>query len=174
MESTGLQSPQGKGPGVRLLESGEEPNPFPLKEGEQEVATHLSETLPCVQELVAMLSRPAKFSIAVSLAMFLSSSLVSAQQEGVPPMPDATYGAGAYSYQSPTDLPMPQPDDLTNPNTVTIPIPGGGDVTVDGPNPPDEKGLPNLPGSQWGTTQQNPFSHGNGPMGPPITGSAGP
>ena len=117
-----------------------------------------------------MLSSPAKLSIAVSLAMLLTSSLVSAQQEGVPPMPDGTYGT--YSYQSPTDLPMPQPDDLSNPNTVTIPIPGGGDITVDGPNAPDEKGLPNLPGSQWGTTQQNPFSHGNGPMGPPITGSA--
>jgi hypothetical protein len=119
-----------------------------------------------------MLSRPAKFSIAVSFCLFFSSNLVSAQQEGVPPMPDATYGNGAYSYQSPTDLPMPQPDDLTNPNTVTIPIPGGGDITVDGPNAPDEKGLPNLPGSQWGTTQQNPFSRGTGPLGPPIAGSA--
>lgn len=122
---------------------------------------------------MAMLSRPAKFSIAISLYLLFSSNLVFAQQEGVPPMPDATYG-GAYSYQSPTDLPMPPPDDLTNPNTVTIPIPGGGDITVDGPNAPDEKGLPNLPGSQWGTTQQNPFSHGTGPMGPPVTGSAGP
>jgi hypothetical protein len=122
-----------------------------------------------------MLSRPAKFSIAIGLCLFFSSNLVSAQQEGVPPMPDATYGGGSYtSFQSPTDLPMPQADDLSNPNTVTIPIPGGGDITVDGPNAPDEKGLPNLPGSQWGTTQQNPFSHGNGPMGPPITGSAGP
>src|ERR1700687_5676687 len=87
--------------------------------------------LRCVQELIAMLSSPANLSIAVSLAMLLTSSLVSAQQEGVPPMPDATYGT--YSYQSPTDLPMPQPDDLSNPNTVTIPIPGGGDITVDGP-----------------------------------------
>jgi hypothetical protein len=130
---------------------------------------------PCVQELVAMLSRPAKFSIAIGLCLFFSSKLVSAQQEGVPPMPDPTYGGGSYtSFQSPTDLPMPQADDLSNPNTVTIPIPGGGDITVDGPNAPDEKGLPNLPGSQWGTTQQNPFSHGNGPMGPPITGSVGP
>jgi hypothetical protein len=121
-----------------------------------------------------MLSRPAKYSIAASLCLLFSANLASAQQEGVPPMPDPTYGAGAYSYQSPTDLPMPQADDLTNPNTVTIPIPGGGDITVDGPNAPDEKGLPNLPGSQWGTTQQNPFSRGTGPMGPPITGNPGP
>jgi hypothetical protein len=122
-----------------------------------------------------MLSGPAKFSIAISLATFLTSSLAFAQQEGVPPMPDATYGGGSMtSFQSPTDLPMPQADDLTNPNTVTIPIPGGGDITVDGPNAPDEKGLPNLPGSQWGAGTQNPFSRGIGPMGPPITGSTGP
>ena len=122
-----------------------------------------------------MLSRPAKFSIAVSLSLFLTSSLADAQQEGVPPMPDATYGGGSYtSFQSPTDLAMPQADDLTNPNTVTIPIPGGGDITVDGPNAPDEKGLPNLPGSQWGAGTQNPFSRGVGPLGPPVTGSAGP
>jgi hypothetical protein len=127
-----------------------------------------------VQELIVMLSRLAKYSIAASLCLLFSANPASAQQEGVPPMPDPTYGAGAYSYQSPTDLPMPQADDLTNPNTVTIPIPGGGDITVDGPNAPDEKGLPNLPGSQWGTTQQNPFSHGTGPMGPPITGNPGP
>ena len=122
-----------------------------------------------------MLSRTAKFPIVASLSLFLISSLADAQQEGVPPMPDATYGGGSYtSFQSPTDLPMPPADDLTNPNTVTIPIPGGGDITVDGPNAPDEKGLPNLPGSQWGTTQQNPFSRGTGPLGPPVTGSAGP
>src|SRR3981189_3563777 len=89
--------------------------------------------VPCVQELTVMLSRPAKFSIAVSLCLFFSSNAVSAQQ--VAPMPDPTYGGGSYtSFQSPTDLPMPQEDDLTNPNTVTIPIPGGGNITVDGPN----------------------------------------
>jgi hypothetical protein len=117
-----------------------------------------------------MSSRPAKFSIAIGLALFLASNPMYPQemyaQEAMPPMPDATYGDGAYSYQSPTDLPMPAPDDLTNSNSVTIPIPGGGDITVDGPNPPDEKGLSTLPGSQWGTVQQNPFSHGTGPVGP--------
>lgn len=117
-----------------------------------------------------MSSWPAKFSVALGLALFLASNLLYVQevraQEGMPPMPDATYGDGAYSYQSPTDLPMPAPDDMTNPNTVTIPIPGGGDITVDGPNAPDEKGLPTLPGSQWGTQQQNPFSLGTGPIGP--------
>jgi len=87
-------------------------------------------------------------------------------QDVTVPVPDPSYGESANNYQSPTDLPMPPPDDLTNPNTVTIPIPGGGDVTVDGPDAPDEKGIPTLPGSQWGTQTQNPFSHGTGPVGP--------
>ena len=78
-------------------------------------------------------------------------------QEGAVPLPDASYGDTASSYQSPTDLPMPAPDDLTNPDTVTIPIPGGGDITVDGPNAPSDTPLPNLPGSQWGIDSANPI-----------------
>jgi hypothetical protein len=61
---------------------------------------------------------------------------------------------------------MPAPDDLTNPNIVTIPIPGGGDITVDGPDAPADRHLSPLPGAQWGNQQQNPFSHGTGPVGP--------
>jgi hypothetical protein len=99
-------------------------------------------------------------------AMLLFAAVVARAQEGAVPIPDTSYGDSASSYQSPTDLPMPAPDDLSNPNIVTIPIPGGGEVTVDGPDAPDEKGLPTLPGSQWGTQQQNPYSHDVGPVGP--------
>jgi hypothetical protein len=115
-----------------------------------------------------MLSPLGRFSIAIGLALLLASNPVRAQ-EGMPPMPDPTYGA--YSFQSPTDLPMPGPDDLTNPNVVTIPIPGGGNVTVDGPNPPDEKPIPTLPGSNWGSFLQNPYSHDVGPVGPSLQGA---
>ena len=97
--------------------------------------------------------------------MLLFRGIAGAQDEAVP-VPDSSYGDSANSYQSSTDLTMPAPDDLTNPNSVTIPIPGGGDITVDGPDAPDEKPLPNLPGSQWGTQQQNPYSHDVGPVGP--------
>jgi hypothetical protein len=104
------------------------------------------------------------FAIAIALCVFTAAT--AAAQEGVLPPPDSSYGGGPTAYQAPTDLPMPAPDDMTNPNVVTIPIPGGGEITVDGPDAPSDKPLPTLPGSQWGNETQNPFLHGAGPMGP--------
>ncbi len=49
---------------------------------------------------------------------------------------------------------------------MTIPIPGGGEITVDGPDAPSDANIPNLPGSQWGAQQQTPYSHDIGPNGP--------
>ena len=98
--------------------------------------------------------------------MLLVAASIAGAQEGAAPIPDSSYGNSASSYGSPTDLPMPPPDDPTNPNIVTIPIPGGGEITVDGPDAPSETPLPNLPGSQWGILQQNPYSHDVGPIGP--------
>jgi hypothetical protein len=97
--------------------------------------------------------------------MMFAASVARAQDDAVP-LPDSSYGADADSYHSSTDLPMPPADDLSNPNTVTIPIPGGGEVTVDGPDAPSDTNLPTLPGSQWGTQQQTPYSHDIGPLGP--------
>lgn len=99
-------------------------------------------------------------------AILLFAAGIARAQEGAAPIPDSSYGDSADSYQSSTDLTMPAPDDMTNPDSVTIPIPGGGEVTVDGPDAPDTTGIPTLPGSQWGTQQQNPFSHGTGAVGP--------
>jgi len=100
-------------------------------------------------------------------AIVLFASAVARAQEGAVPLPDPSYGASVDNYPSSTDLPMPAPDDPTNPNTVTIPIPGGGAITVDGPDaPPSGTNLPNLPGSQWGASAQTPYSHDLGPIGP--------
>ena len=105
------------------------------------------------------------FAIAIALCVFIAATAVA--QEGVLPPPDSSYGGGGpTTFASPTDLAMPAPDDMTNPNVVTIPIPGGGEVTVDGPDAPADKPLPTLPGSQWGNETQNPFLHGAGPIGP--------
>jgi hypothetical protein len=41
-----------------------------------------------------------------------------------------------------------------------------GEITVDGPDAPSDTGIPTLPGSQWGVTQQPPYSHDVGPLGP--------
>jgi hypothetical protein len=103
------------------------------------------------------------FAIAAMLLFVAGSARA---QEGTAPMPDASYGGSANSYQSPTDLPMPAPDDPTNPDVVSIPIPGGGDVIVDGPDAPNDTHLPTLPGSEWGLQQQNPYTVGTGPIGP--------
>jgi hypothetical protein len=100
------------------------------------------------------------------VAILLFAAGIARAQEGTVPVPDSSYGESANNYQSPTDLPMPAPDDGTNPDTVTIPIPGGGDITVDGPDAPSDTPLPNLPGSQWGVTQQTPYSHDVGPTLP--------
>ena len=103
---------------------------------------------------------------ALAIVAILMFAGVARAQEGMLPVPDTSYGDTAATYDSPTDLTIPAPDDFTNPNTLTIPIPGGGDITVDGPDAPSETPLPNLPGSQWGVTQQTPFSHDIGPSLP--------
>jgi len=103
--------------------------------------------------------------MAIATALMFAAAAVHAQ-DATAPMPDSSYGESANNYQSSADLTMPPPDDQTNPDTVTIPIPGGGEVTVDGPDAPSDTRLPTLPGSQWGTTQQTPYSHDIGPLGP--------
>jgi hypothetical protein len=118
-----------------------------------------------VQQSIAMSLGHARGAFAIAAILLFVSGLARAQ-EGAVPLPDSSYGDSATSYQSPTDLPMPAPDDPTNPNIVTIPIPGGGDITVDGPDAPSDTPLPNLPGSQWGITQQTPYSHDVGPTLP--------
>jgi hypothetical protein len=118
-----------------------------------------------MQQSIAMSLRHANRPFAI-VAILLFAAGIARAQEGAVPIPDSSYSDGANSYQSPTDLPMPAPDDPTNPNTVTIPIPGGGQITVDGPDAPSDTSLPILPGSQWGTQQQTPYSHDVGPIGP--------
>jgi hypothetical protein len=99
-------------------------------------------------------------------ATLLFASGHSCAQESVAPASEPSYGGSANTYQSPTELPMPAPDDGTNPDVVTIPIPGGGEITVDGPDAPSDTPLPTLPGSQWGEQNQTPYSHDVGPLGP--------
>ena len=118
-----------------------------------------------VQRSIALSLGHAGLFFAIA-AILLFAAEIARAQDGTVPLPDASYGDSATSYQSPTDLTMPAPDDGTNPDTVTIPIPGGGEITVDGPNAPSNTPLPNLPGSQWGVTQQTPFSHDIGPTLP--------
>ena len=118
-----------------------------------------------VQQSIALSLGHARLLFAIAAILLFAAATVRAQ-EGMLPPPDASYGDSATSYQSPTDLTMPTVDDAPSPDVVTIPIPGGGDVTVDGPDAPSDTPLPNLPGSQWGVTQQTPYSHDVGPTLP--------
>ena len=117
------------------------------------------------QRSIALSLRHARPLFAIA-AILLFAAGIARPQEGAVPLPDASYGDNAASYQSPTDLTMPPADDAPNPDTVTIPIPGGGEITVDGPDAPSDTSLPNLPGSQWGVTDQTPYSHDVGPTLP--------
>ena len=112
-----------------------------------------------------MFSRAIRLALGASAVILAVSGAVRAQ-EGVPATADSSYGSESDAYPSPADLAMPTPDDMTNPDVVTIPIPGGGDITVGGPDAPADKPLPTLPGAQWGDQHQTPFSHGTGPVGP--------
>ena len=118
-----------------------------------------------VRQSIALSLRHAGLLFAIAAKLLFATGIARAQ-EGVLPLPDSSYGDTSASYPSPTDLTMPAPDDGTNPDTVMIPIPGGGEITVDGPDAPSGMPLPNLPGSQWGVTEQTPFSHDIGPTLP--------
>jgi hypothetical protein len=118
-----------------------------------------------VQQSIALSLGHARLLFAIA-AILLFSAAIAHAQEGMLPPPDASYGDSATSYQSPTDLTMPMVDDAPAPDVVTIPIPGGGEITVDGPDAPIDTPLPNLPGSQWGVSEQTPYSHDIGPTLP--------
>ena len=118
-----------------------------------------------VQESIAMTLRHATRALAIASIVVFAATVARAQDVTLP-NPDSSYGITPDSYTSPTDLTMPTVDDQPSPDTVTIPIPGGGEITVDGPDAPSETPLPNLPGSQWGVTEQTPYSHDVGPTLP--------
>ena len=112
-----------------------------------------------------MMSRAAAVAVALGLLAFTPAIVFA--QDAIPPMPDAGYGLPDPSdYQNPGDLNVPQADVGPTPNSVTIPVPGGGQVTVEGPDAPEDKSIPNTPGGQWGVQQQTPNSQGVGPLGP--------
>jgi hypothetical protein len=117
------------------------------------------------QQSIALSLGHARLLFAIAAILLFAAGFARAQ-EGMLPVPDASYGDSATSYQSPTDLTMPTVDDAPSPDTVTIPIPGGGEITVDGPDAPTDTPLPNLPGSQWGVSEQTPYSHDIGPTLP--------
>jgi len=110
---------------------------------------------------------PRAVVVALTLGLLAIAPAIGSAQDAIPPMPDSGYGPpDASAYQSPQDLSIPQPDLGPPPHSVTIPVPGGGEVTVEGPDEPADNSIPTLGGSQWGVQQQAPASQGAGPVGP--------
>ena len=115
-----------------------------------------------MREFIAMSSAHVRIVFAIAAATMFASGVARAQ-DAAAPIPDSSYSD---NYQSPPDLPMPPADNSSDTNTVTIPIPGGGEITVEGPDAPDDASLNTTPGTQWGEQQQTPDSPDLSPLGP--------
>ena len=83
-----------------------------------------------------------------------------------PPMPDAAYDSRTIGPDvSDSLVPMPQGDPAGDGSVVSVPIPGGGEVRVEGPALPEQRSL--SPVENWGTNAVAPNSvPGTSPVGP--------
>jgi hypothetical protein len=102
---------------------------------------------------IALLALPIATSIAVTSAL---------AQDVMVPMPD--------EYVAPDTAPGPEqiPDPTAmlqdDGSTFAIPIPGGGEIQVEGPASETPAFIG--PTENWSTQRTNPFSVGTGPLGP--------
>ena len=80
-------------------------------------------------------------------------------------MPDPVYAPSDVSVPADAEIPMPDSDPGGDGSVVTVPIPGGGNVIVEGPDRSTEAW--HSPIETWSATQIVPNSiTGNGPLGP--------
>ena len=85
-------------------------------------------------------------------------------QDAVSPVPDPVYAPSDVTPPAEA-VPMPDSDPGGDGSVVRVPIPGGGNVTVEGPDLPNQP--LRSPTESWGATQIAPNSiTGNGPLGP--------
>ena len=102
-----------------------------------------------------------------TILLLVSAPLLALAQETVAGVPDTSYEASTIA-PPPEEPAVPFPD--TDPGadgaTVTVPIPGGGNVTVEGPATPGEN-APFSPIETWAESTQMPNSvTGTSPLGP--------
>jgi hypothetical protein len=104
----------------------------------------------------------AAVTIAIVCATLMAPALA---QDFPPPMPDpGTYGAASGAPQAAMSLPAPDPDPGGDGSSVTVPIPGGGAVSADGPALDPQNFPP--PTETWTTQGQTPNTVGGLPIGP--------
>jgi hypothetical protein len=114
----------------------------------------------------AKLSSMKMLAATATILLLVSAPLLALAQEMVAGVPDTSYEASTVASLS-AEPAVPLPD--TNPggdgSTVTVPIPGGGSVTVEGPATPNEN--PRSPIETWAASTQTPNSvSGTSPLGP--------
>lgn len=94
-------------------------------------------------------------------ALPIAVSAISAQDVPVPMPKD---NVAPDSAPAPEQIPDPTAILQDDRSTFTIPIPGGGDIQVHGPE--SETPTTISPIENWATQRTNPFSVGTSPLGP--------
>ena len=100
--------------------------------------------------------------IAIAVVAITSTAGSAIAQDVVVPMPEdyAPPGSPPAAQQLPDPTAILQDDG----SVVAVPIPGGGEVQVEGP--PSEPPMHRSPIENWATQRNNPFSVGGAPIGP--------
>ena len=110
----------------------------------------------------AKIAFSAVFGVALGMAIMAAPALA---QDYPPPMPDpGSYAAPPSAAQDGISLPAPDADPGGDGSSVTVPIPGGGEVSADGPALDPQNTPP--PTETWTTQGQTPNSVGGAPTGP--------
>jgi hypothetical protein len=101
-----------------------------------------------------------------TILLLVSAPLLGLAQETG--MPDTSYQASTVaSAPAEPEVLFPDTDPGGDGSTVTVPIPGGGSVTVEGPATPDENPPFSSPIETWADRTQTPNSvTGTTPLGP--------
>src|SRR5271170_496274 len=96
------------------------------------------------------------------LGAFLTIAVSTRAQDVVVPLPEEYVAPDSAS--GPEQIPDPTALLDDDGSTVTVPIPGGGEIQVNGPQ--SEMPASVGPTENWSTQRTNPFSVGTGPIGP--------
>jgi hypothetical protein len=108
-----------------------------------------------------MLSRRFPLTVTFLIASVMATSSVRAQDVTVP-MPGEYVAPD--TAPSPPQIPDPAAMLEDDGSSFTIPVPGGGDIQVQGPA--SETPNTRSPIENWATQRNNPSSVGTGPIGP--------
>ena len=100
------------------------------------------------------------FAIAIATVLISASSLLA--QDVTVPMPEDYIAPGAPP--PPEQIPDPTAMLQDDGSSFAIPIPGGGEIQVEGPASETHAAIP--PTENWATQRNTPFSIGGGPISP--------